>query len=127
MKIFVGTSGWYYDWNKEKSLDWYIKKSKLNAIELNASFYRFPFPNQVKSWARKTKELTIKNLKWAVKINRLITHIHKLNKESYTIFKKFLKLFEPLNNYISFYLFQMPPSFRFTPGNKRKIKNNVYS
>ena len=84
MKFFVGTSGWMYDWNEESSLDWYVKNSRLNAIELNASFYRFPFPNQVKHWA-----VAGKSLSWAVKVEpsdnapvqaeqELLRHIRKV-------------------------------------------------
>jgi uncharacterized protein YecE (DUF72 family) len=29
----------------------YVTNSELNAVELNASFYRFPFPTMVKSWS----------------------------------------------------------------------------
>ena len=50
MNIFIGTSGWNYDWNPEKSLDWYVKNTKFNAIELNYSFYRFPSPKAVNAW-----------------------------------------------------------------------------
>ena len=39
-EIFVGTSGWLYDWNLGSSLDWYAEFSGLNAVELNASFYK---------------------------------------------------------------------------------------
>ncbi|MEM0148558.1 MAG: DUF72 domain-containing protein, partial [Candidatus Micrarchaeaceae archaeon] len=109
MQCYVGTSGWLYDWNKAGSLDWYIENSGLNAIELNASFYRFPFPNQVKSWAAKGADLA-----WSVKVNRLITHVHMLNEKSINLFENFLELFKPLDNYISFYLFQMPPKFDST-------------
>ncbi|RLI98826.1 MAG: DUF72 domain-containing protein, partial [Candidatus Aenigmatarchaeota archaeon] len=70
MQVFVGTSGWAYGWNPN-GFDWYIKNSGLNSVELNASFYRFPFPNQVKSWARKTKEFN-PSLRWSIKVNRLI-------------------------------------------------------
>jgi len=106
MKVFVGTSGWFYAWNKERSLDWFIKNSGLNAIELNASFYRFPFPNQVRAWAKKGK-----NLRWAIKVNRLVTHQYKFNNEALKTWKKFARLFEPLDKFIDFYLFQLPPSF----------------
>ncbi|MEM4640950.1 MAG: DUF72 domain-containing protein [Candidatus Pacearchaeota archaeon] len=106
MKIFVGTSGWFYSWNKERSLEWFVKNSGLNAVELNASFYRFPFPNQVKAWASKAK-----SLRWTIKVNRLITHVHKFNKEATKIWKRFYELFEPLNPCVDFYLFQLPPSF----------------
>ncbi|MEM4703072.1 MAG: DUF72 domain-containing protein [Candidatus Pacearchaeota archaeon] len=106
MYIYVGTSGWFYGWNKDKNLEWYVKNSKLNAIELNASFYRFPFPNQIKSWAKKGKEL-----RWSIKVTRLVTHVYKFNKEALKIWHSFYELFQPIDSFIDFYLFQLPPSF----------------
>ncbi|MCX8012651.1 MAG: DUF72 domain-containing protein [Desulfobacterota bacterium] len=107
MEIFVGTSGWFYDWNLGKNFTWFVENSGLNAVELNASFYRFPFPNQIKSWAEKGK-----NIRFAIKVNRRITHIHRLKGEALAIWKSFQGLFSPLESNIDFYLFQFPPSFR---------------
>ncbi len=104
--FFVGTSGWSYNWNLGNSLDWYINESGLNAIELNMSYYRFPFPNMVKAWAKKGKLLA-----WVIKVNRLITHLKKLNKDTYAIFNRFKTLFSPLEESIHYYLFQLPPKF----------------
>ncbi len=105
-EVFVGTSGWSYDWNLGNSLDWYVKESRLNTIELNMSFYRFPYPNMVKSWATKGKQLA-----WVVKVHRSITHFQKLSKLSVESFQRFKKLFAPLEDLIHYYLFQLPPSF----------------
>jgi Uncharacterized conserved protein len=105
MKIYVGTSGWMYGWNKEGNIEWYVNNSGLNAVELNASFYRFPYPNQVKHWASIGSSIS-----WAVKVNRLITHQYKLSENSYKLLERFLSLFEPLDKHISYYLFQLPPS-----------------
>lgn len=105
-EIFVGTSGWSYDWNKGNSLDWYVEESGLTAIELNMSYYRFPFPNMVKSWARKGKSLA-----WIIKVNRSITHYRKLTESTYSSFKKFMVRFKPLEEYIHYYLLQLPPEF----------------
>jgi uncharacterized protein YecE (DUF72 family) len=105
-KIYVGTSGWSYSWNLENSLDWYIRESKLNSIELNMSYYRFPSPNMIKAWSEKGK-----NLAWIIKVHRSITHFKKLNKESYAIFNRFKKIFLPLENSIHYYLFQFPRNF----------------
>ena len=118
MKIFVGTSGWQYSWNPD-GLEWYLKNTKLNAIELNSSFYRFPFPNQVKGWKNKMK---IKEIRWSIKVNRLITHVFKLNEKALNVWEKFEKMFKPLEEYIDFYLFQLPPKFK---PNLEKIKNFV--
>lgn len=109
----MGTSGWIYDWNLGGSLDWFVKYSGLNAVELNASFYRFPFPNQVKGWAKKGSRI-----RWAIKVHRSITHYRRLSSSSLDIWKKFISLFEPLDPYIDFYLVQLPPSF---VKNKRNI------
>ncbi|MCX7994338.1 MAG: DUF72 domain-containing protein [candidate division WOR-3 bacterium] len=105
MEIFVGTSGWYYDWNEDLTLDWYINNSGLNAIELNASFYRFPFPNQIKSWTKKGNRL-----RWAIKVNRLITHQYKFSPEAFKTWERFFSLFSPLEEFIDYYLFQLPPN-----------------
>ena len=118
MECYVGTSGWFYSWNPEGSFDWFVKFSGLNAVELNMSFYRFPYPNMVQSWARKSK-----NLKWAVKVNRLITHTFKFNQKAKEQWRKFQKLFAPLDSSIDFYLFQLPPSM--TPKSLQTIENFI--
>jgi len=104
MQFFVGTSGWAYAWNEDQSLDWYAKYSGLNAVELNASFYRFPFPKWVESWATKGK-----GLRWSIKVNRLITHTFRLNGKALGLWKRFEASFKPLEPNIDFYLFQLPP------------------
>ena len=103
---YVGTSGWSYSWNKGNSLTWYIEHTNGNAIELNMSFYRFPFPNMVKSWATKGDSLS-----WVIKIHRSISHYKKLNKESIELFNRFKQLFKPLESKIHYYLLQLPPRF----------------
>ncbi len=118
MKIYIGTSGWFYDWNLGRSLNWYVANSMLSAVELNASFYRFPFPNQIKSWAQQGK-----NLKWSIKVNRRITHLSKFNKDSYPLWQSFYNLFSPMHDLIDFFLFQLPPSF--TPDNRDVLSDFI--
>lgn len=118
MEIFVGTSGWTYDWNADGSLSWYARHSGLNCIELNASFYRFPFPNQVKSWTLKGK-----NLRWIIKVNQFITHKFKFNEKALNLWKKFKNIFKPLDEIIDFYLFQLPPIL--SPNFYRKLEEFV--
>lgn len=87
-------------------MEWYADESGLNAVELNASFYRFPFPSQVKHWGEVGKGLA-----WVIKVNRLITHVHYLNDSAYDTYEKFLRLFRPMDRIVSYYLLQMPPNF----------------
>ena len=104
MEIYVGTSGWMYPWNEGGSLDWYINYSGLNAVELNASFYRFPFQNAINSWKTKGS-----SLRWSVKVNQLITHKFKFNEKAFEAWMRFKELFRPMDHLIDFYLFQLPP------------------
>ncbi|AWR95280.1 DUF72 domain-containing protein [Acidianus brierleyi] len=109
--IYVGTSGWVYDWNEKGNLDWYVKNSGLNAVELNMSFYRFPFKNQVKSWKKYS-------IKWSVKVNRYITHVKRMkDMESW---ERFYELMEDLHP--DFYLFQLPPNFKYSDENLKRVK-----
>jgi len=107
MEVFVGTSGWSYDWNSGGNLDWYLENSGLNAVELNASYYRFPFRNQIAGWSRKGAAL-----RWSVKVHRFVTHQHKFNDAARATWEKFLDLFAPLDPLIDTYLFQAPPSMK---------------
>jgi len=109
--IYVGTSGWMYDWNEGQNLEWYVNHSDLNAVELNMSFYRFPFPNQVKGWKKY-------DIVWSVKVNRYITHVKRL--KDVESWEKFQKLMDELNP--RFYLFQMPPTFKFNEENVKRVK-----
>lgn len=104
--IFLGTSGWAYAWNEGNSLEWYIEHTGFNAIELNMSYYRFPYPTMIISWVKKGASLA-----WVVKVHRSITHFKKLKKESYQYFERFKKLFLPLEESIHYYLLQLPPGF----------------
>ncbi|HWR26144.1 MAG TPA: DUF72 domain-containing protein [Methanosarcina sp.] len=106
MKVFVGTSGWYYEWNKKKSLDWFVQNSGLNSVELNASFYRFPSQKQIEGWKVKGT-----GLRWSVKVHRSITHWRQFSQSSLEIWENFRELFEPMDHLIDFYLFQAPPKF----------------
>lgn len=106
MDAFVGTSGWYYEWNKKKNLEWFVENSGLNSVELNASFYRFPFPNNITGWSTKGAEL-----RWSVKVHRSITHWRQFSESALDIWENFRQLFEPLDHLIDFYLFQAPPKF----------------
>ncbi|MCW4019499.1 MAG: DUF72 domain-containing protein [Candidatus Bathyarchaeota archaeon] len=105
MDVFVGTSGWSYSWNETRRLDWYVSSSGLNAVELNASFYRYPSSNTVEKWAEKGKKL-----RWAIKVNRLFTHTYKFNEAAVNRWERFQQLFAPLEENVDFYLFQLPPN-----------------
>lgn len=116
MEIYVGTGGWMYGWNPD-GLRWYAANSGLNAVELNASFYRFPRRMQVEAWAREGRAL-----RWAVKIHRYLTHVKRLKEDAMEVWAKFRDLFSPLDPLIDFYLAQLPPSFDRRPANVERLR-----
>jgi uncharacterized protein YecE (DUF72 family) len=71
----------------------------------------------VASWARKGREL-----RWAVKVSRIITHVKRLKENSLSTWAKFKRLFDPMDDLIDFYLFQLPPNFKKTEENVRRLK-----
>jgi uncharacterized protein YecE (DUF72 family) len=110
MNIYVGTSGWMYDWNKEGTLDWYVKNSGLNAVELNMSFYRFPTRQQIEKWRKY-------DIKWSIKVNKWITHIKRLtDMQSWYNFYNITKDLNP-----DFFLFQLSSSFKRNEINEKRV------
>ncbi len=118
MQIYVGTSGWLYDWNIGRSLEWYVKNSGLNSIELNMSFYRYPTRKTVEIWAEKGK-----TLRWSIKASRLITHVYRFGEKAETAWNRFKELFSPIEEKIDYYLFQLPPSM--TPRHVSRIERFI--
>ncbi len=118
----MGTSGWLYDWNIGGSLDWYVRSSGLDAVELNSSFYRIPLPSQVRSWSVKGR-----SLRWSVKILQYITHYYKLSGKALEIWERFREVFKPMDDIIDFYLLQLPPNFKSTGDNRIKLSDFAMS
>lgn len=116
MKLYVGTSGWVYDWNPD-GLDWYSRESGFNAVELNMSFYSFPKRETVEKWSRETGRL-----RWAVKVHRSITHVRRLNEKAIPVWSRFRETFSSLEEHIDFYLFQLPPNLQFNETSMRRLE-----
>jgi len=122
---YLGCSGWSYDhWIKRfypkdlPSNQWIIYYAKtFNTVEINMSFYRFPFPNMIKAWYKKTP----KDFKFTFKANRLITHMKKL-KNTKPIINRFYKLTDLMKEKLGCILFQLPPSIKY---NKTLLNNFI--
>ena len=120
-KIRIGTSGYSYSWNKAKpdAFEWYIGQG-FNSVEINYSFYRFPQVTSIKLWRAKAPKV----FTFSIKVHRSVTHYNRLKKpRSIQLWDEFLKNFEPLENKIDFWLFQMPANFKFKPENLERVKS----
>ncbi len=120
-KIRIGTSGYTYSWNKAKpnAFEWYISQG-FNSVEINFSFYQFPPVTSIKMWQSNAP----KDFTFSIKVHRSITHYNKLKQpRSIQLWDQFSKIFEPLENKIDFWLFQMPANFKFKPDNLERVRS----
>ncbi len=113
-KIYAGTSGWAYSsWKPEfypaklasaKFLGYYA--SRLNSVELNYTFRRFPTEKLLNGWI----EATPRDFKFAVKAHQTITH-SMLLRDTSSFTSDFLGALEPLGQAgkLGPVLFQLPP------------------
>jgi uncharacterized protein YecE (DUF72 family) len=116
-KLYAGTSGWAYpQWKPEfypaklptaKFLGYYA--SRLNSVELNYTFRRFPTEKLLAGWIASTPA----DFKFAVKAHQNITHLKRL-KEAEQWTARFLAALGPLHEAgkLGPVLFQLPPFLR---------------
>lgn len=85
-------------------------------MELNAPFYRWPKPATVKVWRRAAPE----GFRYSVKVNQLITHEKRLFRTRKLI-RDFYFIAEILGPQLGCFLFQFPPSYRYTPSRLKSL------
>jgi Protein of unknown function DUF72 len=115
--VFVGCSGWRY-WKWRDSFyegvpqnDWFAHYLKnFDTVEINASFYSWPTVAGVQAWRRQPGK---KKFVYTVKVSEHITHIKKF-KGTKTLVKDFGMIADILSDRMGCFLFQLPPSYRFT-------------
>ncbi len=115
--LYAGTSGWAYpQWKPSfypaklasaKFLGYY--SSRLNSVELNYTFRRFPTEKLLAGWLAATPA----GFQFAVKANQSITHIKRL-KDAEETTSRFLASLDPLRQAgkLGPVLFQLPPFLR---------------
>ena len=113
-KIYAGTSGWAYpSWKPDfyppklpsaKFLSHYA--TRLNTVEVNYTFRRFPTEKLLRGWI----EATPPGFQFAVKANQKITHVKRL-RDVADFTSDFLAALQPLATECKLgpVLFQLPP------------------
>jgi uncharacterized protein YecE (DUF72 family) len=119
-KLYAGTSGWAYpQWKpafyppklaSAKFLGYYA--SRLNSVELNYTFRRFPTEKLLAGWLAATPA----DFKFAVKAHQNITHVKRL-RDAGEWTSSFLQALAPLQQAgkLGPVLFQLPPFLRCDP------------
>ncbi len=111
----LGTSGWSYpgwkgrfypaDLPASEWLSFYA--GHFSTVEINMTFYRFPKPETLQGWLKKTPA----HFRFALKANRQITHRKKLRNVKSEV-RYFTLLADSLREKLACILFQLPPSIR---------------
>ncbi len=116
-KVYAGTSGWSYaSWKPSfypaklasaKFLSYYA--TRLNSVEVNYTFRRFPTEKLLEGWIAATPA----DFKFALKAHQMITHIKRLRGtgDSLTRFFSSLRPLEDANK-LGPVLFQLPPNLK---------------
>jgi uncharacterized protein YecE (DUF72 family) len=129
-RFYVGCSGWYYwhwkggfyphDLPGSKWFDHYA--SHFHTVELNAPFYSWPTVANVKTWLRQAGR---RRFTYTVKVSELITHTKRFARGTATLVRDFGHIADLLGPRMGCFLFQLPPSFHFTPARLRQIVNQL--
>lgn len=115
-RFMIGTSGWNYtDWRgvfypkdcpQRKWLEYYA--SVFNAIEINATFYRF-FPEAIfQKWSNQVPA----DFRFVVKVHRTISHLHLL-KNCDELIIQFSDLASALEKKLGLILLQLSPKMPY--------------
>jgi len=112
-QIRVGCSGWVYKhWRGllyPEGLPqrlWFQRYAdEFDTVEINASFYRLPLASTFEGWREKAPP----GFRYAVKVNRFITHMKKLLDCEEAV-DQFIALARPLGDKLGPLLYQLPPS-----------------
>jgi uncharacterized protein YecE (DUF72 family) len=115
LPLFVGTSGWDYpEWKGEfypagtrrsDFLDYY--SSRLDACEVNTTFYGLQAKETIERWIASTPAAFL----FAVKVHRRLTHTRQIGTPRYVDFlREFLETLEPMGDRLGCLLIQFPPT-----------------
>lgn len=94
---------------------------RFNTYELNASFYKFPTVKSLDSWYTKSPAGFV----FSIKAPKLITHIKKFAECEREIGDFYMACREGLKDKLGCVLFQLPPSFHYTPDRLELVLQSV--
>jgi uncharacterized protein YecE (DUF72 family) len=127
--IYVGCSGWFY-WHWRGAFyppdlptnQWFAHYAgRFKTVELNAPFYSWPTVATVESWIRQAGR---RPFVYTVKVCELITHIKRFAGTK-TMVRDFGLIADLLGPRMGCFLFQLPPSFHYTPARLKRILDHL--
>jgi uncharacterized protein YecE (DUF72 family) len=124
-RVYVGCSGWFYwHWRGDfypaglPTAEWFGHYAdRFRTVELNAPFYSWPTVATVNGWARQAGR---RRFVYTVKASELITHVKRFTGTK-TLVRDFCHIADLLGPRIGCFLFQLPPSFHYTPARLGRV------
>jgi uncharacterized protein YecE (DUF72 family) len=125
----VGCSGWFY-WHWRGAFyprdlptkDWFAHyAARFRTVELNAPFYSWPTAEAVRGWVRQAGR---RKFVYTVKVCELITHVRRFTGTK-TLVRDFGYIADLLGPRMGCFLFQLPPSFHYTPARLARITSQL--
>ncbi len=128
MQVHVGCSGWFYwHWRgifypeTPRTEGWFQHYTEnFRTVELNAPFYSWPKIASAKAWRRNAPE----GFRYSLKVNRLITHEKRMC-HTRMLVEEFYRFAEILRPMMGCFLFQFPPSYRYTASRLDSISRQL--
>jgi uncharacterized protein YecE (DUF72 family) len=129
-KVNVGCSGWFY-WHWRGGFypenlptnRWFEHYSKhFKTVELNAPFYSWPTTAAVQAWVRQAAGN--RKFIYTVKASELITHVKRFTGTKKLV-RDFGHIADLLGARMGCFLFQLPPSFHYTPARLDRILSQL--
>ncbi len=123
--INIGCSGWFYwHWRglfypqELATTHWFNHYSNtFKTVELNAPFYSWPTIANIRKWLQQAED---EEFTYTIKVCELITHIKKFQGTK-TLVQDFGYIADILGSRMGCFLYQLPPSFHYTPSRLQKI------
>jgi uncharacterized protein YecE (DUF72 family) len=128
-QVYVGCSGWFY-WHWRGAFypaelptnRWFARYAeRFTTVELNAPFYSWPTIGTVETWIRQAGN---RPFVYTVKVCELITHIKRFAGTK-TLVRDFGLIADLLGPRMGCFLFQLPPSFHYTPARLKSILDQL--
>ncbi|MEP6615929.1 MAG: DUF72 domain-containing protein, partial [Ginsengibacter sp.] len=126
---WIGCSGFHYKEWKElfypkgipqtKWFEFYC--TRFNTIELNTTFYRFPTPDGLQSWYKRSPAI----FRFAVKAPRLITHYKHFSDSERLLGDFYASVYEGLSDKLGPVLFQLPSRLKYSKEILDRIIENL--
>ncbi|HEX8371217.1 MAG TPA: DUF72 domain-containing protein [Chthoniobacterales bacterium] len=128
-EIHIGCSGWFYwHWRGDfypselPTRDWFPHyASQFTTVELNAPFYSWPTVANVQGWISQAGD---RPFVYTVKASEHITHVKRFSRTAELV-RDFGLIADLLGDRMGCFLFQLPPSFHYSPARLKRILSQL--